>query len=338
MLLLGLWPLALLGRELLAHWQWRRGVIGLAVAAGLAAGGADVALMATGALGGGDAALGGMGYVAPAVSPIWFMAIVLVLIRDFADSISRQQLQNRRMAERLQLQQRELQRLHHGEQLRARERAAEEERQRIMQDMHDGLGSQLLSSLALVERGDLDGERTGALLRDCIDDLRLAIDSLAGGDDGFAVMAGNLRFRMTPRLRAAGITLRWHARDFDDALPVPPKRSLPLLRILQESMSNALRHAGAREIAVTLASDAEGVLSLEVRDDGRGFDPAQVRRGKGLAGIEKRVRAIHGRLALESGPQGTSLRVQMPPPVVGPLPPATIPVVSEGGSAGSSRG
>ena len=100
--------------------------------------------------------LGGVGYIAPAVSPIWFTAIVIVLVRDFAESIAVQQQQNVLMAQRLAEQQQELLRLHAEEQRRARERAAEEERQRIMQDMHDGLGSQLLTSLAAVERGALD--------------------------------------------------------------------------------------------------------------------------------------------------------------------------------------
>lgn len=307
MLMLGVWPLALLGRELLAHWQLRRGVIGLAVAAGLAAGLADCMMLATG-----SGVLGGIGYVAPAVSPIWFMAIVIVLVKDFADSITRQQQQNLLLAERLQQQHRELERLHHEQQQRAQERAAEAERQRIMQDMHDGLGSQLLSSLALAERGDLDAERTGTLLRECIDDLRLAIDSLAGDDDSFALMAGNLRFRMEPRLRAAGIALRWNSLEFDDGVPVPPARSLPLLRILQEALGNALRHSRARQITVTLATDGRGTLRLEVRDDGCGFDPQQVRRGKGLAGVEKRARGIGARFAIDSGPAGTRLQVAMP--------------------------
>lgn len=307
LLAFGAFPLGLLARDLLAQWNWRRAVIWFAVAAGLVAGLADIATMATG-----SGVLGGVGYIAPAVSPIWFMAIVVVLVRDFAESIAVQQQQNVLMAQRLAEQQHELQRLHTEEQQRARERAAEEERQRIMQDMHDGLGSQLLSSLALVERGELDHVQTGALLRECIDDLRIAIDSLAGRDDGFALMAGNLRFRMEPRLRAAGITLRWNSRCLDERWPVPPTRSLPLLRILQEALGNALRHACASTIEVTLRHDADGTLELEVSDDGRGFDVRQVRAGKGLAGIEKRVRSLGGTKRVVSGPGGTRLQVTLP--------------------------
>lgn len=307
LLAFGVIPLGLLGRDLLAQWSWRCAVIWFAVAAGLVAGLADVWTMATG-----SGVLGSVGYIAPAVSPIWFTAIVVVLVRDFAESIAIQQQQNVLMAQRLAEQQHELQRLHAEERRRARERAAEEERQRIMQDMHDGLGSQLLSSLALVERGELDHVQTGALLRECIDDLRMAIDSLGGHDDGFALMAGNLRFRMEPRLRAAGITLRWNSRALDDRWPVPPTCSLPLLRILQEALGNAMRHACATTIEVTLRHDAGGTLELEVSDDGRGFDIRQVRPGRGLAGIEKRLRSLGGAMRVISGAGGTRLQVTVP--------------------------
>jgi len=214
------------------------------------------------------------------------------------------------MAARLQQQEVQLRELHAKDQLRQRERATFEERQRIMQDIHDGLGSQLVSSLALSERGALDARQTSALLRECIDDLRLAIDSLAASDDSFAVMAGNLRFRMAPRLRAAGITLRWNSAGLSGADGVDGSKALPLLRIMQESLSNALRHSGASEITVTMTSGDEG-LRIRVHDDGRGFDAAQVRFGKGIGGMEKRARAIGAMLAIAHD-RGTTVELVLP--------------------------
>jgi signal transduction histidine kinase len=176
--------------------------------------------------------------------------------------------------------------------------------------MHDGLGSQLVSSLALSERGALDAEQTSALLRECIDDLRLAIDSLAGTEDSFAVMAGNLRFRMEPRLRAAGITLKWNSAALSDAAVVPLAHTLPLLRILQESLSNALKHSQASEIAVTMGSN-ESDLHLWVSDNGKGFDPRQVHPCKGVYSMEKRARGIGAELGID-GVNGTTVRVTLP--------------------------
>ena len=309
LLLLGLYPITLLLRALLHAWDWRQALFLLAAVAGLLAGVADVGLA-----GSGSSVLGNTGYVTQATSPIWFSAIVLVLVRDFAGFFAQQRRQQQELAWRLREQQIELQRLHAGAQQRERERAALQERQRIMQDIHDGLGSQLVSSLALAERGALGADQTSALLRDCIDDLRLAIDSLAEDDDSFAVMLGNLRFRMAPRLRAAGRALQWNSAGLDDAHLPTATQALPLLRILQECLSNAIRHSGAGEIRVTLDRDAQR-LRMQVADDGRGFDAAAVVHGKGLGGMEKRARALGADLVVESRPgAGTTLTLQLQQP------------------------
>lgn len=316
---LGLYPMARLARALLRRWDWQRGVFVLAAVAGMLAGSADLMMSATG-----TGMFGPIGYSAQATSPLWFTAMVAVLVKDFADFLVSQRQQNERMASKLAEQHVALQRLHELDQRRERERAALQERQRIMQDIHDGLGSQLVSSLALSERGALDARQTSALLRECIDDLRLAIDSLAGSDDSFAVMAGNLRFRMEPRLRAAGITLKWNSAALHDAAVVPAGHTLTLLRILQESLANALRHSEASEIAVTLSADAQRLL-IEVRDNGQGFDPQRVRLGKGISGMEKRARGIGAELEID-GSHGTRVSVTLP--LAGDATTATVPAAT----------
>lgn len=305
LLALGLYPLFRLARALLRQWDWRRGVYLIAAVAGILTGGADLLMSATG-----QSVFGAIGYSAQATSPLWFTAMVAVLVKDFATFLVAQRQQNELMARKLEEQQLTLQRLHEQSQQRERERAALEERQRIMQDIHDGLGSQLVSSLALSERGELDAQQTSALLRECIDDLRLAIDSLSGDEDAFAVMAGNLRFRMAPRLRAAGITLTWHSAGLQDSAVIPAAHALPLLRILQESLSNALKHSQATRIAVTLTSDAEH-LHITVQDNGRGLSEQPASRGKGVGIMEKRARGIGARLRIESS-EGTTVQVSLP--------------------------
>lgn len=310
MVALGLWSLVLLLRAQWRQWEWRRAVFLLVGVVGLLAGGADIAMTATGAS---NHLIGGAGYAVQAIAPFWFTAIVVVLLKNFSDFLSQRREQRLEMQQRLREQERQLLALHGKEQRREIERMAHSERQRIMQDMHDGLGSQLVSSLALSERGALDATQTSALLRECIDDLRLAIDSLAAGDDSFAAMAGNLRFRMEPRMRAAGIAMKWDSLRLADSPTPAPVQTLPLLRILQESLSNALKHACANEIAVTIESVTEG-LRLCVTDNGVGFDPQQVRPGKGLHGMNKRARTLGARLTLRHPGLGTALELVLPLP------------------------
>ena len=111
----------------------------------------------------------------------------------------------------------------------------------------------------------------------------------------------------------AGIALKWNSAALSDAAAVPVAHTLPLLRILQESLSNALKHSRASEIAVTLACDGEA-LHLVASDNGQGFDAGQIHVGKGVNSMEKRARGIGADLHIEGGPGagGASVRVSLP--------------------------
>jgi signal transduction histidine kinase len=85
-------------------------------------------------------------------------------------------------------------------------------------------------------------------------------------------------------------------------------------RIVQEAMTNAVRHAGARRLAVALRVE-DGALVLSVRDDGQGFDPvaAARRESAGLSGMEERAQLAGGRLEMNTAPgRGTEVRARFP--------------------------
>lgn len=195
-----------------------------------------------------------------------------------------------------------------------RDRAAGEERQRIMQDMHDGLGSQLLTSLAMVERGALDREGMAQALREAIDDLRLAIDTLAPGREGFMESLANLAWRLAPRFSAAGMELRFHLDRAPESIDLHAGTALQLLRILQEALSNVLKHAQARKVDVEVAvADGPSRLELTVRDDGHGFDStSSAPAGRGLGGMERRAQRIGATLRIASDGTGTRLSLALP--------------------------
>ncbi len=144
--------------------------------------------------------------------PLMLLALATPLIDGFMRTMheteaARVELETR-VREREQLLKRNFERLRESE----RGKVEAQEAQRIMQDMHDGLGSQLMSSLMPVERGAVSNDQFAQILRESIDDMRLAIDALAADDADLAAALGNLRFRMEPRLRAAGMELTWDAR------------------------------------------------------------------------------------------------------------------------------
>jgi signal transduction histidine kinase len=137
-----------------------------------------------------------------------------------------------------------------------REQAATDERQRIMQDLHDGLGSQLFTSLLRAERGALDSAATVEMLHRAIDEMRIAIEALASDEKDFRTAFGNFRFRWDQRLRDAGVVPHWQVEVPDAVLAVSPHDALQLLRIVQEALTNVLKHARATQVQVSLRHGA----------------------------------------------------------------------------------
>jgi len=205
-----------------------------------------------------------------------------------------------RVREREQLLKRNYERLRESERLQVQA----QERQRIMQDMHDGLGSQLLSSLMLVERGAVSQPQIVQILRESIDDMRLAIDALAAEDAGLLSALGNLRYRMEPRLRAVGIELAWDARGLPEEIDINPDAVLPILRIVQEALTNALKHSQARAVHVVIAvergTDVEWLI-LRVTDNGTGIVEERA-GGRGLLNMRNRANRIGAQLKIETVP------------------------------------
>lgn len=244
--------------------------------------------------------------------PLLLIALATPLVDRFVRILreaetARAELETR-VREREQLLKRNFERLRESERLQA----TAQERQRIMQDMHDGLGSQLLSSLMLVERGAVTQEQVAQILRECIDDMRLAIDALASEDAGLLSALGNLRFRMEPRLRAAGIELAWDARGLPEEIDINPDAVLPILRIVQEALTNALKHSRARAVHVVLAMDHGGDsqwLNIRVTDNGRGIAEERV-GGRGLSNMRNRAGRIGAQLKLKTVP-GAGTMVQL---------------------------
>jgi two-component system sensor histidine kinase UhpB len=106
--------------------------------------------------------------------------------------------------------------------------------------------------------------------------------------------------------------LRVHRALSSDVEALSPEAELVVYRVVQEALTNAVRHGGARRAWVALRADG-AVVELEVRDDGSGFDVAAVPEGAGLRGMRERAVLVGARLELESSPgSGTTVRLRFP--------------------------
>jgi signal transduction histidine kinase len=186
---------------------------------------------------------------------------------------------------------------------RAQLQAVNDERHRILRDMHDGMGAQLITASRLAQRPDVDRALITQNIDDALQDMRLIIDSLDMADHDLLPLLGNLRFRLQPRLQALGIRLEWDVQPLVEADGPAPHAALSVLRVVQEALNNALRHGQVRAIGVTIRPHQGGVL-IRVADDGVGFDVDAARAGHGLPGMQQRAAEIGARLDVAAGSAG----------------------------------
>ncbi|MBY5931980.1 hypothetical protein KUV51_03115 [Tateyamaria omphalii] len=187
--------------------------------------------------------------------------------------------------------------------------ALAEERRRIMLDLHDGVGGQLVNVLSYLNcNGSADPIVHGSL-EGALHDMALIIDSLEVVDD-IAVMLGALRERMEPLLQRHGIEMHWNVTGVPELSDHPSKTALNTARTAQESLTNAIKHSNCQNIFVTITSDA-----ITIRDDGCGFDPGKAGRkaafnsGLGLKGMRHRARENNLTLSVHSSQAGTVVAV-----------------------------
>jgi signal transduction histidine kinase len=251
-------------------------------------------------------------YLLPYCSMLLFGSFLLAVQRRYVRAINEYDLLSSSLARRLSERERELHANHARllELERAQTLAAE--RHRLMHDMHDGLGSALTTSLAMLEQGNVDGAELKSLLLDSVDDLRAVIDSLEPLDGDLTSVLAMLRFRLGKRLELAGIGLEWDMQDLPTLSWLGPPQALQLIRIVQEVLTNVLKHARATHMQIS-ARCSGPFIEVCIKDNGCGFDTATTPTGRGLRHLAQRAASLYGSIVVESRPgNGTMVRLLLP--------------------------
>ncbi|MBM7090161.1 GAF domain-containing sensor histidine kinase [Streptomyces sp. NPDC014603] len=206
---------------------------------------------------------------------------------------------------------------------RSRELTIAEERSRLAHELHDAVSQKLFSlrltaqaAARLVDRdpsrakGEL--QQVAVLAAEAADELRAAVVELrpAALDEDGLVATLRTQVQVLDRAHSARVTFTCHGVR---ALPAAQEEAV--LRVAQEALHNALRHAEADRVDVTLDRRGCGAV-LRVTDDGSGFDPRTVRRAGrhlGLVSMRDRASGVGGRLSVESEPgKGTTIELEVP--------------------------
>ncbi|HTT27527.1 MAG TPA: GAF domain-containing sensor histidine kinase [Solirubrobacteraceae bacterium] len=207
----------------------------------------------------------------------------------------------------------------------SRELSILSERNRLALELHDVVSQKLFSVMLTAEAaaGQMDRDLVAAraqidrlrvLAGEALEELRSLILGLRPPELERDGLAGAIRKEvdLLGRMHGASIEL-----DIDPGFTIDTgDRELALLRIVDEALHNAVRHAHAERVTVRVGGES-GAVIVEVADDGVGFDPdsAELRsRHLGLTSMEERTRELHGRLRIDSKPgTGTTVRIELKP-------------------------
>lgn len=200
----------------------------------------------------------------------------------------------------------------------ARRAGVQEERQRLAREIHDTIAQSLAAALAQLQAARSEADpgprlaRATDLTREALTEARRSVLDLAPRPLKGAGLADAV----------AAVVCGWDAERREcaevtvtgDVRPLHPEVESTVLRVVQESLANVAKHAGARRVGVTLVYDEDEVI-LDVRDDGAGFDPdGPAAPGSfGLRGMRQRAERLAGELRVESRPgDGTAVSLRLP--------------------------
>ncbi len=237
-----------------------------------------------------------------------------IFVRRFIVALDTWEALGAELEARVQEKHAELERTYERLRRLEQERAAAHERERMQADLHDGLGGQLVSALAMLRSGRPAPEEIEGALQAALDDRRLLIHSLEGEEDERVGALATLRARLVPRLERAGLRIDWEVEEVPAPAGFGSERTLHVMRIVQEAIANVLTHAGAARLCVRVGVDGrDGARDefVSIEDDGHGLGAAGA-SGRGLANMRRRAAALGGGLDFDSGPSGTSVRLLLP--------------------------
>ncbi|MDQ6997172.1 MAG: hypothetical protein Q9M17_00480 [Mariprofundus sp.] len=241
-------------------------------------------------------------------TPVMFFAMGIILLNRFLQILEQSERLNLELDQRVTQKEIALSAMHEALRLVERKEAILTERERMVEDLHDGMGGQLVAALSLVDKPE-ENSMLKQALENAMLDFRLVVDSLDDDSHDIATLLGMLRMRLEPQFNASGMQLSWQLKDGPELRGVPSEPSLHILRIVQEAITNAIRHSSGSLIGVLITA-ADGFLIVQVTDNGTGFMAKG--QGHGIENMKKRAARIGAELNVESSSLGVAVCLRYP--------------------------
>ncbi len=232
----------------------------------------------------------------------WFLLRRFLLSLETAENLART------LEDRVRFKQSELEEQYERLYTLEKARVLSQERERMMRDMHDGFGGNLvsLSNMFQKQSGDVF-LKAQEKVQNCITDLHLVIDSLDPMLGDLTTLLATMRVRLVSQLENAGVTLEWKVNEIPQAQEFSPQRSLHIMRIIQEAITNSIKHSGSSVITLSTSINPDSRIEISVKDyrnnrcdDHGGGDDGENRLGRGnghgLKNMRWRAKQVGGNL------------------------------------------
>ncbi|MFW5425834.1 MAG: hypothetical protein ACKE8G_04575 [Methylophagaceae bacterium] len=236
-----------------------------------------------------------------------------VIVKRFVQAINKAEMLAATLEQRVQNKQQALQLQYEQLQTLEKQQVLASERERIMRDIHDGIGGQLISIIGLLQ------EKQGTVfvkvrekVQSSLTDLRFVIDSLDPVLSDLSTLLGMMRMRLVDQLEAANVELEWAVTELPILKEMSPSRSLHIMRIVQEAITNSIKHSGSKEmkLATGILAETQQVF-IDVIDYGKGFEQNKVMssNSRGIKNMYYRADQLGAKLDIRSDENNTRVRL-----------------------------
>lgn len=246
-------------------------------------------------------------------APVAVSVFGFLLLERFAKTLKRAESLNLELEQRVAEKHRELETNYQRLKEMEHKQLLADERERFMKEIHDGVGGHLVSMLSMVRSGKQDTQVLVHSIETTLDDLRIMIDSLSPQEQDIASLLGAMRVRIEPQLESGDLKLRWQVGELPVIADFGPHKALQVMRIVQEAITNVIRHSGAKNIVIRAFVENDqspGNVVIEINDDGCGI-AAQVEKGHGLDNMQHRAADIGAEFTLENSNPGTTVGLRL---------------------------
>ena len=217
------------------------------------------------------------------------------------------------LADRLRQREEELSVLYEHDRLLVENAASLNERNRLTAELHDGVAGYLSTIVALSDSPEPDSHNIQSVARDALAELRLVINTMAFPDNTLRMELASLYDRSVAPLTHLGIQFDWSMVKLPDVNWLSAEEKMSIIRILQEAISNALRHGKPRQLLISGDSALVGLIVIRViNTGGNALGQYNEENGLGLQNMQRRAQALGGSISLQKLSDGAEFALILP--------------------------